>query len=820
MQNKVYPKNELYTDNTQRSYRDDATEAKFLLGGIGTGNVSVGSRGQFCDWELFNKPGKGNKLPNTFFSLWTQDADGKPITKVLESRLKKPHERLGGYDSPENAGLPRFDKAVMKGEYPFVNVELIDHHLPLSVTLEAFTPFIPLNAAESGIPGAVIRYRVKNNADMEKNVSIAFALANVVGFNGYHDPFTYLVLEETVKNELRIADGINGLYYTSPGLSTSHMSYGSMAITTSSKNFTTKPEWAVSPWFDGITDFWNDFSEDGRLQEPRKMGHADGILDPNNVKVRIGGLALHETIPAGGEHVFEFILTWHFPNRPKHWWANQKPCCEGSCEPTLEANFYSTLFKDAWDTAAYLSNNLARLEKSSRDFHRALFGSTLPGYVIDALSTNITIIRSTTCFRLRDGTFLGWEGCYSNHGCCDGNCTHVWNYTQAVAFLFPELEHSMRRTEFLLETDNSGNMAFRAQQVFGLSNSEKMPPATDGQMGTIVRLYRDWKFSGNDMLLRQVWEKASLALDFAFEYWDKDGDYVLDSKQHNTYDIEFYGPNSLSNSIFFAALKAGAEMAAYLGDTAHELKYREALAKGSQKMDEMLWSGEYYVQAIDDVDQYLYQYGKGCLSDQLLGQQLAHVAGLGYILPKEHVKKAISSIFKYNFLTDMSKHPNVQRTFAINDEKGLLLCSWPHGGRPYYPFTYSDEVWPGIEYQVAAHLIHEGYVDEGLTIVKAVRERFDGYNRNPWNEVECGNHYARSLAVWAVLVELSGYKFDMTKKEISFAPAIAKEDFSCFFSTGEGWGIYKQKIDDAGEVKWETELLYGTLDGMKVNGSV
>ena len=147
------------------------------------------------------------------------------------------------------------------------------------------------------------------------------------------------------------------------------------------------------------------------------------------------------------------------------------------------------------------------------------------------------------------------------------------------------------------------------------------------------------------------------------------------------------------------------------------------------------------IQQIDDIDEYRYQYGAGCLADQVLGQLLAHVAGLGYILPEAHVKSAVKAIFKNNFKTDFSDHAHVQRAYVLNDEKGLLLCSWPNGSRPKLPFIYSDEVWTGIEYQVAAHCIYEGLVDEGLTIVKAVRERHDGFKRNPWNEVECGHHY-------------------------------------------------------------------------------
>ena len=224
-------------------------------------------------------------------------------------------------------------------------------------------------------------------------------------------------------------------------------------------------------------------------------------------------------------------------------------------------------------------------------------------------------------------------------------------------------------------------------------------------------------------------------------------------------------------------------------------------------MDELLWGGEYYIQMIDDVNKYRYQYGKGCLSDQILGQLLAHVAGLGYILPEEHVRRAVKSIFDYNFRTSFRDHHNVQRTYVLNDEKGLLLCSWPKGGRPKLPFVYADEVWTGIEYHVAAHLIYEGFVDEGLTIVRAVRERHDGYRRNPWNEVECGHHYARSMASWALLTALSGFKYDMVEGTMSFKPAIN----SMILRPSEyrkGWGIYTQKKDpETGEIVWDIEVL-------------
>ena len=795
-----------------RVYPYEATACKFLLGGIGTGNVSVGTRGNLCDWEIFGKPGKGNRLPWTFFAIWAKGRQsGTQDTRVLESRLYPPHTRPAGYQAHEAAGMRRFERSSIRGCTPFVEVKLEDDTFPLCVSLEAFTPFIPLNAKDSGFPGGVLRYRVKNGTDEPFDVTVAGSLANAVGFDGY-DLFDYMRLKAPVRNTYRETETVKGLFFTSDELPADDLTSGSMALLTRAENeVTVKESWLRGPWWDGVHDFWDDFSDDGRLSFHSEFQGRESLFHwvPHN---RYGSLGVCRTVPPGEEAVFEFALMWYFPNRPQGWEGHA-----AGYHPShgVARHYFSTLWPDAFAAGEDLFCRLPELERLSRAFTQALYESTLPEPVIEALSNNLTVLRSPTCFRLEDGTFLSWEGCFDQRGSCEGNCTHVWNYAQSAAFLFPELEQSMRRTEFLLETDDDGRMAFRTLQVFG-DEKWDMDPAADGQMGCILRLYRDWKLSGDDDLLQKLWPRASAALDFAFRYWDSDGDGVLDARQHNTYDIEFYGPNSLCNSLFLAALKAGEQMAAAVGDKAHAVKYKEAFEQGSRRTDELLWGGEYYVQRLDDPDSYRYQYGEGCLSDQVFGQLVAHVCGLGYVLPQEHVKQAVRSVFRYNFRERLADHQNVQRTYGLNDEAGLLLCSWPHGGRPRLPFVYSDEVWTGIEYQVAAHLMYEGYIEEGLRLVEAVRGRYDGFARNPWDEIECGHHYVRSLASWSLLLALSGYEYDLTKHQIAFQPRINQEDFRCFFSNATQWGIYSQKRDPrTGEWDRRVQVLYTVPDSSK-----
>jgi non-lysosomal glucosylceramidase len=809
-----FSRKQLYASNGQRTYTHQATQAAFLLGGIGTGNVSLAANGELRDWEIFNRPGKGVRLPYSFFAIWARKPGGKPVAKVLEAPLEPPFVEAHGIPAWRLGGLPRLDGSLMRGEYPFVWIDFQDAALPVRVRLEAFTPFIPLNADDSSIPGAVIRYYVKNAGSKPVDVTIAGTLPNAVGYTG-KDNLNNQREREGLCNEYRQDGPLKGLLFANSKIPFGSITGGTMALLTAAGSVTHKRKWLNDAWWDGAHDFWDDFAADGRLEPEPTYGQIQGAASFNKTGMHVGSLGIRQTIKPKQEKVFEFLLAWHFPNRAKQWSEDCGPDC--GCGTTRM--YYAKLFYDAWAAGKYLHENLPRLEAASRAFHDALFSSTLPGYVIDALQANITVLRSPTCFRLENGTFAGWEGCNDHGGCCHGSCTHVWNYAQTLAFLFPQLEQSMRRVEFQLETDEQGRMRFRSERVFGREPWKFAHPAADGQNGTIVRLYREWKLTGDDAFLKDLWPQASKALDFAFEYWDSDKDFVLDSQQHNTYDIEFYGPNSLCNSMFFAALKAAAEMAEHLRDAAHAARYRQALEKGSKRMDQLLWNGQYYVQRIEDVDAYRYQYGPGCLADQMLGQYLAHVVGLGHILPKEHVKKALRSIFQYNFRPTLADHDSVQRTYALNDEMGLLLCTWPRGGRPRIPFPYCDEVWPGFEYQVAAHLIYEGLVEEGLTIVKAVRDRHDGVRRNPWDEVECGHHYARSMASWAVLTALSGFKFDMVKGTMSFAPAINKDNFTCFWSTGKAWGTYAQKKTRSGKLDKKVRVLYGSLEGVKVEAA-
>lgn len=492
-------------------------------------------------------------------------------------------------------------------------------------------------------------------------------------------------------------------------------------------------------------------------------------------------------------------------------------------------NYYGTRFNDAWEVGRDTILRLNELEQKTRQFERAFYSSSLPGHVLEAVSTQAAILRTNTCMLLEGKQFFAFEGCDDNAGCCPLNCAHVWNYEQALAFLYPELERSMRHTDFTYNMRDDNSMAFRTLIPLGRAQWN-FRPAADGQMGCIMKLYREWQISGDTDFLKQHWPGAKRALEFAWTHWDADKDGLMEGQQHNTYDIEFYGPNAMMSTLYLGALRAGELMARELGDEQSADAYRAVREKGLRNI-EQLWNGQFYIQKIPAADkirpmekyaepdwytstvqdgEIRYQFGPGCLSDQLLGAWFADMVGIDAGFPAQRTKLALQSIYRHNFKNGFYDLPNTQRIYALNDEKGLLLCSWPNGGRPRLPFVYSDEVWTGIEFQVAAHMIHHGLLEEGLAIVKAVTERYDGLRRNPWNEVECGSHYARALASWSVLMALSGFRYSGVDHALAFFPAIDSEDFRCFFAAGSAWGMYSRQTQHK-EQSITLEVVHGQL---------
>jgi uncharacterized protein (DUF608 family) len=788
----------------------------FPIGGIGTGSISLGGRGQLRDWEIYNRPDKGRAPEYAFASIWVKQGTGKPMAHVLEARLLPPYASADGLGPANAPGLSRLENATFTGEFPLAHIDFRDSRLPVQVSLDAFSPFIPLDPENSGFPVAVLRYKVRNPNSTNVTVSVAFALDNPVGPQA-----SATVARGTGDgrmNEFRgkAGDSLQGLLMSHSKLAATEPENGTFALcllNAGDGNVTHLRGWPNAKWWASPMLYWDDFTADGTLgpeAEDRKPTAA---------------LCLQREIAPGATADYAFLLAWHFPNRTAAWsgWTAPK-----GLENQNIGNWYCTRHANAWAAAEQVAQHLPELEERTRAFVSVMRDSTLPEAVRDAAMANLSTLVTQTCFRTEDGEFHGFEGCNDHRGCCFGNCTHVWNYETTTQFLFPSLARSLRKAAFGFSQDEQGGMRFRQVLPDGVSRFGFA--AADGQMGQIIKTWLDWKLLGDTDWLKSYWPKVQRALEFAWipGGWDPEKQGVLTGVQHNTYDVEFYGPNPLCGIYYLGALRAAEEMARIIGDDPAIQQYRALFDKGRAWIDSNLFNGEYYIQKVRSIpkDQIAkstvgdmgadhpeapeFQLGNGCLADQLIGQYLADVAGLGALLDSQHIQKALQSIHKYNYRSNLEDHDSVQRVYALNDEPAILICDYGSGARPAIPFPYYAEAWTGIEYLVAAQFIYAGMLREGLETVEDVRWRFDGERRNPWDEPECGHHYARAMSAWSSVLAVNGFVYHAGLRRVSVAPKLKPPQFRSFWSTALGWGRFSISRA-AGRQTIELSVIEGTL---------
>jgi uncharacterized protein (DUF608 family) len=770
----------------------------FPLGGVAAGSLSLGGRGQLRDWEIFNRPNKGYSPNYALPSIWVQSGDAKPVSRVLEARILPPYEGSDGLGSANAPGLSRLDTATFTGAFPLANIKFEDRDLPVQVELDAFSPFIPHDADDSGLPVAILRYTVKNPGHTAAKVAIAFSIDNPVNPGKNKGGAAYATKDDRA-NTYKESAQLKGLLMSNHGATPGEPMEGTFvlsALTREGANISYWLGWPQGRWWNSPLLFWDVFSRDGQLGPGP---------DPHNA---VGVVCQRSEIAAGSSASFTFLLAWHFPNRTPDWCGWTAPHGEGD---TVIGNYYCTRFNDAWEAAQYAAANLEKLESRTRAFADAFAASTLPSVVKEAASANLSTLVSTTCFRTADGEFHGFEGVSDHSGCCFGNCTHVWNYETSTAHLFPEFARSLRRASFGYSMDDDGGMRFRqllpdGKERFGFA-------AADGQMGQIMHAYLDWKLSGDNGWLASLWPQIKKGLEFAWEPggWDANRDGVMEGVQHNTYDVEFYGPNPMCGIYYLGALRSGEEMARAMGDNASADEYRRLFTRGSAWIDSNLFNGSFYIQKVrgfpaNEIAPNLrsdmgsgstetpeYQVGGGCLIDQLMGQYLAEVAGLGPLVAPEHVQATLRSIFKYNYKRSLEDHNNVERTFALNNEAAMVICDYGTAPRPRIPFPYFAEVMTGFEHSTAALMIYSGMVDQGLEAIGNIRSRYDGEKRNPWDEAECGHHYARAMAAWSSVIATSGFQYNGATAAVVAVPRVPHKTFTSFWSTATGWGTFSYR---------------------------
>ena len=652
-----------------------------------------------------------------------------------------------------------FSDVSFRGEYPIGVVNYADANVPLAVKLEAFSPFIPLNTDDSSLPATVFQFTVRNTSAATVEATLAGELENGVGL--FHRPGGGVL-----RNRFVQAKGATLLLCSAESDAAANKlpDFGTLSLT--------------------LLGGADETSGDKSAAFSEKL---------------VGSLGRTLTLAPGAVATATFVLAWHFPNLSiKDSFAD--------C-----GRFYATKFSSAQAVAEYVAENFPRLAGQTKLWRDTWYDSTLPFWFLDRTFLNTSILATSTCYRLANGRFYGWEGV----GDCKGTCGHVYLYAQAIARLFPELERDLReRTDFGLAQMPDGAIHFRGE----FNNI----PAVDAQSGYVLRALREHQMSADDQFLRRVWPKVKLAMEWLITK-DGNGDGLIESNQHNTLDTDWFGKVAWLSSLYLAALAAAAQMADEVSDHEFAAQCRTIFQAGQKNLPDQLFDGEYFINRVDPNHLDAINSGTGCEIDQVFGQSWAFQIGLPRVLPEKETVTALKSLWRYNFSPDASgyhKKMGPGRWYAMAGEAGLLMCTFPRvdwdfkqasgTGKPAWAAGYFNECMNGFEHQVAGHMIWEGMTLEGLAIERAVHDRYHASRRNPWNEIECGDHYARSMASYGVFLAACGFEHHGPKQHIGFAPKLSPENFKGAFTSAEGWGTYSQKIE-GGKMQAEIAVRWGKL---------
>jgi len=782
-------------------------QVAFPIGGIGAGMFCLEGTGTISHLSIRNNP-EVFITPKLFAAIAVKGDPGS--ARVLEGPIpgwKKFSIHTGGHgDYGTTWGLARFREAEFLNRFPFAEIKLRDKQLPLGVKITGWSPFIPTDADNSSLPVGALEYTFCNTDTQAKEYVFSFNSAIRRNFSQVLPMNKGFILSQDTAKE--------------------RDQKGDLAFFTDDSAAVVDYCWFRGGYYDPLMMTWNHVKNaEVRAGEPQPNASGASFFVPFSLK-------------SGEKKTIRLFITWYVPDTKLRFGEQFTDPSDSTVRdasvdlPSIyHKPWYSSRFANIGEVSAYWLQHYSEFRKNSMFFREAFYKSTLPPEVTEAVAANLSILKSPTVLRQYDGRLWGWEGCEDDEGSCPGSCTHVWNYAQAIPHLFPSLERSLRHSEFFENQNEAGHQQFRSALPIR-PQAHDFYAASDGQLGGIMKVYRDWRICGDSSWLRSLYLRVKASLDYCIRTWDPRHKGALEEPHHNTYDIEFWGPEGMTTSFYLGALEAMIKMGEYLGEDVSA--YRELFAKGKKFMEQDLFNGQYFMQKIQwtglnatdpiaasshsihggyspEAVELLkkegpkYQYGKGCLADGVIGDWMAKVCGLAEPLDGSKVKSHLLSVYKYNLKKDLTSYSNPQRPgYALGNEGGVILCTWPLGGQLSLPFVFSNEVWTGIEYQVASHLIFEGRVNEGLDIVRICRNRYDGRVRNPFDEYECGHWYARAMSSYALLEGLTGVRYDAVEQTLYVNSKVG--DFISFLSTNTGFGnvIYHNG-------KASLDVKYGTI---------
>ena len=786
------------------------------VGGITAGQVYLGGDGQLWYWDIFNiqriQPGgPGDKfylnpmIPHNHFEqgfairLHNDEVPNiTPTSKPLKS---------GGFSEIE-----------FRGEYPIGKVSYDDSQFPVSVKLNAFSPFVPTDHESSDFPAVVLEYTLTNKSEDKLNTELIGWLQNMANYqtalngNGYH------------LNEITSSNGNLQLQLSSQLTdgNVDYPDYGNMTLTLEDNS----GAWGNPSVPREIAYNLSDLKSSKSTAEKKELG-----------KILTGALGKKMVLDPGASRTVTFIISWYFPNLHReesgfHHLTNMENL----------RHYYSKKFTSSAEVANKILSDKEQFLGLTKLWNNTWYDSTLPIWFLDRTFINTSTLATTSCYRLDDltdnpdneGRFYTMEGVYLGHG----TCTHVFHYEQALGRVFPSLARQLRtQVDFGLSYQDNGIIGYRGE-LSELGRHDGRGYAVDGHAGTILRAYREHTTADGMEYLSTHWARIKKSIEYMIAHdAEKSGapDGVLEGAQYNTLDRIWYGKIAWTSSLYNAALRAGESMAVDVNDRRFAKKCASIAEKGKRNISEQLFNGEYFYQILDPEHLDAPNSNDGCHADQILGQYWAKQVGLPDAVEFDKSKTALSSIMKNNYFERYGDHLRntsipVSRYYALADEPGMIMCSFPKGGADLAPgkinsdweklvVGYFSEPWTGQEHQVAASMIDHGLVEEALKLEQAVHMRYNPAKRNPYNEIEYGNHYTRAMSGYAPFVSVTGFTLHEPRGEFGYAPKLTPNNFKSAFISGKAWGTISQKIEGDKQLN-RVVVKYGSMElsKMKLEG--
>lgn len=791
----------LYERGNATTYKKSKNELQYIgmpVGGICAGGVYLGGDGRLWLWDIFNQNQTG-AVPKTL-SIPLKDFNKETInntdgTLYLEPSTQTSVLQQGFAISVTQNGTTYIKKLketdwaeiCFEATYPVATITYSEPGFPVEVTLCAFSPFIPGNAFESGLPATIQSITIKNISGDEVAVDILGWLENKM----------LCYAEKTEKDFNRVNSTVKG----------DHLQGIHLHCNTGNEKLKQAPDFG-DMFFGSLTSEATCIADviSGKEEEARRIKY----LVNNNRNAQVGGIVQTYHLQPQKEINADFIISWYTPNicfdclpegsRP--WQLN------GITVKDAATHFYTTQFKSAGEVAEYIAKHFDRLSSKTLLWKETWYNSSLPWWFLERTFVNISTLATTTTHRFQSGRYYAWEGV----GCCHGNCTHVYQYAQAASRIFPELERDTReRIDLGIGYDEKDGMI----RIRG----ENTGPSVDGQAGTILRIYREHQMSRDDSFLKKNWPKIKKAVTFIMNL-DKNNDGMEDTPMENTLDAQWHGEIAWIVGLCIAGVRAGQAMAEEMKDKSFAERCADYVAKGRSNMEKYLFNGEYFIHRADP------KIGKKeigsfntCHIDQVYGQSWAWQVNLGRILSKEKTMSALQALWKYNYMPDVGpyikKHPG-GRFYALAGDGGMVMNTNPrneenpYGNAKAWQVGYFNECMSGFEYQVAAHMMAEGMTEESLVLTKSIHDRYHAYKRNPFNEIECCDHYGRAMASYGAFISACGFTYHGPKGQIGFAPKLNPENFIAPFTAAEGWGTYSQQ-QAVKSFNAQLKIVYGSL---------